>query len=125
MTGPTAGSPAPTGAGPGRPPGPTAAAMSDVIRGYADRADRWRIRADQLETLLTEVARARTRATAAHAEAYLAAEGTQQARAATADLAAAAAVEDLETLTGRAEAFRLILAAEARADAHSAAADAR
>lgn len=162
--GPTAGSPAPTGAGPGRAtlrvviadsdpatvlaggvyavlrdngyaveatealedgPGPaTAARMTDLARGYADAADRWRLRADQLETLLGELAAAHRRATVSYAEAYLAAEGTQQARAATAELAAAAAREDAETLAGRAEAFRMILAAEARTDALKATATA-
>jgi hypothetical protein len=95
--------------------------MANVVRGYADAMDRWRIRADQLETLITEQAAARRRATVAYAEAYLAAEGTQQYRAATAELAAAGPREDVETLEGRAEAFRMILAAEARTEPHSTA----
>jgi hypothetical protein len=60
--------------------------------------------------LLAEVAQARRRATVASAESYLAAEGTQYARAAAADLAAAGPREELETLEGRAEAFRWVLA---------------
>ena len=76
----------------------------------------------QLETLLAEVAGARRVATVAYAEAYLAAEGTQQARAATAELAAAGPREELERLEGLAEAFRMVLAAEARTEARRAAA---
>lgn len=76
--------------------------------------------ARQLDALLAEVATAKRAATVAYAEAYLAAEGTQQARAATAELAAAAATETHETLAGRAEAFRIVLAADARTSAHSA-----
>ena len=81
----------------------------------------WPMHARQLDALLKEVATARRLAAVAYAEAYLAAEGTQQARAATAELAAAAARETLETLEGRAEAFRMVLAAEARTDAQGAA----
>jgi hypothetical protein len=77
--------------------------------------------ARQLDALLTEVAAAERAATVAHAEAYLAADGTQQFRAASADLAAAAAVETHAALAGRAEAFRLVLAGQAGRDAHNAA----
>lgn len=81
----------------------------------------WPIHARQLDMLLAEVATARRRAAVAYAEAFLAAEGTQQARAATAELAAAGPREELETLEGRAEAFRMVLAADARTDALTAA----
>lgn len=81
----------------------------------------WPMHARQLDMLLAEVATARRRAAVAYAEAYLAAEGTQQARAATAELAAAGPREELETLEGRAEAFRMVLGAEARTDALTAA----
>ena len=81
----------------------------------------WPMHARQLAALLAEVAAARLRAATAYAEAYLAAEGTQQARAATAELAAAGPREELETLEGRAEAFRMVLAAEARTEALTAA----
>lgn len=86
----------------------------------ADLAAGWPMWARELDALLTEVAAARSRTTVAYAEAYLAAEGTQQARAATAELAAAAPREDLDKLSGRAEAYRMVLADRARRDAHSA-----
>lgn len=152
--GPTAGSPAPTGAGPVRlvtlhlvivepldGPEPAedgaafdagvAASVLAVLRdnGYAvdaleplsaDPAAAWPMWARQLDALLTEVAAAERAATVAHAEVYLAAEGTQQYRAASADLAAAAAVENHAKLAGRAEAFRMVLAGQAGRDALTA-----
>lgn len=154
--GPTAGSPAPTGAGPLRRvplrlvvvepfdvPMPAesfdialAAGIRAVLidNGYAVEGPElagedapalehgWPMWARQLSALLTEVAAAQRAATVAHAEAYLAAEGTQQYRAASADLAAAEAVETHATLAGRAEAFRMVLAGQAGRDALSAAA---
>lgn len=81
----------------------------------------WPMHARQLDLLISEVAGARRRAAVAYAEAFLASEGTQQARAATAELAAAGPREELETLEGRAEAFRMVLAADARTDALTAA----
>lgn len=69
----------------------------------------WPMDARQLDALLAEVADARRRATVAYAEAFLAAEGTQLAREATAQLAAAGPRCELETLEGRAEAFRMVL----------------
>lgn len=151
--GPTAGSPAPTGAGPVRritlqiviaepdpEPGFAAASLETEVAGSvlavlrdngyaveslepvaADPSAGWPMWARQLDALLTEVATAERAATVAHAEAYLAAEGTQQYRAASADLAAAAAVEAHAKLAGRAEAFRMVLAGQAGRDALTAA----
>jgi hypothetical protein len=93
-------------------------AECEVITGADARG--WPMWAQQLAELANEVAQAQRAATVTHAEAYLAAEGTQQARAASADLAAADAVAAHATLAGRAEAFRLVLADRARRDAHSA-----
>lgn len=154
--GPTAGSPAPTGAGPRRvvlrlvivepldsdlPAGMeqafdvgVAASVRAVLmdNGYAVEGPElagedapaleqgWPMWARQLDALLTEVAAAERAATVAHAEAYLAAEGTQQYRTAAADLAAAAAVESHATLAGRAEAFRMVLSGQAGRDALTA-----
>lgn len=144
--GPTAGSPAPAGAGPLRrivlyvaiaepdgEPEPVAASVLAVLRdsGYAatvapvvtatdDPSAAWPMWARQLDALLTEVAAAERAATVAHAEAYLAAEGTQQYRTAAADLAAAAAVESHAKLAGRAEAFRMVLSGQAGRDALTA-----
>jgi hypothetical protein len=79
----------------------------------------WPMWARQLVELTDEVALAQRAATVTYAEAYLAAEGTQQARAASAELAAAAAVAGHATLAGRAEALRMVLADRARREAHS------
>lgn len=78
----------------------------------------WPMWARQLDAVLTEAAAAHRAATVAHAEAYLAADGTQQYRAASAELAAAAAVEVHEALAGRAEAYRMVLADRARTGTH-------
>lgn len=154
--GPTAGCPAPTGAGPVRrvtiqleitepvdDDFPAAAAaefdaalVTSVLavladNGYAvaavqagstpaDPAAGWPMWARQLDALLTEVAAAERAATVAHAEAYLAAEGTQQYRSAAADLAAATARETHAALAGRAEAFRMVLSGQAGRDALTA-----
>lgn len=149
-SGPTAGSPAPAGAGPRHVAlnvvitepldGPladpaafdngVAASVYAVLQdnGYAvkvelateDPAAAWPMWARQLDALLTEVAAAERVATVTHAEAYLAAEGTQQYRTAAADLAAAAAVETHAALAGRAEAFRMVLSGQAGRDALTA-----
>jgi hypothetical protein len=81
----------------------------------------WPMDARQLDALLAEVAQARRVATVAYAEAFLDAIGTQLAREAAAQLAAAGPRCELETLEGRAEAFRMILAAERVTSAHRAA----